>query len=159
MISAMQGSDKVDTKDISKCNGIDAAQQCKMRFLLKDEGVNGQDGGSDAIWHLTRAFHMLRGGFMAWQYMLALLMEGIYELQDVLKNMGVDPNQEGPIVLDEQPGAVQYIQLSVEQVTGWTDAVTQALPIILQLQESDSSAALLDAVRAGAELPGNSESD
>ncbi len=74
------GRSKDDTKDITGCNGIDAAQGCKMKFMSHEAGEYGQEGGGGARWHPTRAFHMLRGEAISWLYTMALL-DGVLELQ------------------------------------------------------------------------------
>ena len=63
-----KGRDKEDTKDITNCNGIDAAQQCKMKFMSVEASVYGKEDGHGANWHPPRAFHMLRGEFIAYLY-------------------------------------------------------------------------------------------
>lgn len=65
--------DKDDTKDITGCNGIDAAQGCKLHFMTKEAAAYGSDNGRGANWHPTRAFHMLRGEMIAWLWGLAML--------------------------------------------------------------------------------------
>ena len=89
-----KGRDKADTKDITNCNGIDAAQQCKMKFMSLEASLYGKEDGRGANWHPTRAFHMLRGEFITFLYSLAL-MDGIYELQSALEAKGdakgIDP--------------------------------------------------------------------
>jgi len=82
------GRDKDDTKDITNCNGIDAAQGCKLRFMSHEASVYGSDSGGGANWHPTRAFHMLRGEAIVWLYTLALL-DGIIEMQSKAGGGGV----------------------------------------------------------------------
>ena len=81
--------DKQDKQDITGCNGIDAAQQCKLKFMTKEASVYGQEGGHGANWHPTRAFHMLRGEAISWLYTLALL-EGVLELEARIEKLGKD---------------------------------------------------------------------
>jgi len=80
-----KGRDKADTKDITNCNGIDAAQKCKLHFMTKEASVYGKEDGHGANWHPTRAFHMLRGEAITWLYTLALL-EGLNDLQAKLES-------------------------------------------------------------------------
>ena len=80
-----QGRDKADTRDITNCNGIDAAQQCKLHFMTKEASYYGKEDRHGANWHPTRAFHMLRGEAISWLYTLALL-EGLFELEEVLQH-------------------------------------------------------------------------
>jgi hypothetical protein len=76
------------------CNGIDAAQVCKMRFMTAEAGQYGSDSGGGANWHPTRAFHMLRGEAIAWLYTLALL-DGILMIETDLKTKPKDDMLKG----------------------------------------------------------------
>lgn len=74
---------KTTAEDGSKkerCNGIDAAAGCTMRFMSLEASWFGKEDKHGANWHPTRAFHMLRGEAIAWLYTLALL-DGLFELE------------------------------------------------------------------------------
>ena len=75
--------DKDDTKDVTGCNGIDAAQGCKMKFMTKEAASYGSDNGKGANWHPTRAFHMMRGEMIAWLWGLAML-DAVYTVEGAL---------------------------------------------------------------------------
>ena len=90
-----KGRNKEDTADITNCNGIDAAQGCKLRFMSHEASVYGSDSGGGANWHPTRGFHMLRGEAISWLYTLALL-DGIMELQGATESM------KGGLLSEEQ---------------------------------------------------------
>lgn len=64
----------------SRCNGIDAAAGCSLKFMSLEASWFGKEDKHGANWHPTRAFHMLRGEAIAWLYTLALL-DGIFELE------------------------------------------------------------------------------
>ncbi len=66
----------------TNCNGLEAAQGCKMKFMSKEAAVYG--AGHGANWHPTRAFHMLRGEAISWLYTLCLL-DAIYLVEEDLK--------------------------------------------------------------------------
>lgn len=84
-----QTRDKEDTKDVVGCNGIDAAQGCKLKFMTKEASLYGSDNGKGANWHPTRAFHLLRGEFIAWLYALTII-DAIYLVEDGLKSKSAD---------------------------------------------------------------------
>jgi hypothetical protein len=65
-------------EESTNCNGIDAAQECTLRFMTREASTYA--AGSGAKWHPTRAFHMLRGEMIAWVYGLPLL-DALYMLQ------------------------------------------------------------------------------
>jgi hypothetical protein len=69
-------------KEVTACNGIDAAQDCALKFMTKEAAVYGT--GRGAAHHPTRAFHMLRGEAIAWLYAMALL-DAIFMLEKDLK--------------------------------------------------------------------------
>ena len=71
-------------KHSTGCNGIDAAQQCKLKFMTHEAGMYGSGSYRGASWHPTRAFHMLRGESIAWLYGL-VIFETIQMLEDGLK--------------------------------------------------------------------------
>lgn len=88
-----KGRDKEDTKDITGCNGIDAAQKCKMKFMSVEASWYGKEDKRGANWHPSRAFHMLRGEAMTWIYTMALL-DGLYEVQKVMKGKSPSPEEK-----------------------------------------------------------------
>jgi hypothetical protein len=85
-----KGRDKEDSKDITGCNGIDAAQGCKLRFMTKEAALYGSDNGKGANWHPTRGFHMLRGEAVVWAYALTML-DAVYAVQAALGTKGASP--------------------------------------------------------------------
>jgi len=87
-----KGRDKEDTKDITGCNGMDAAQNCKLRFMTKEAAEYGNEGGRGANWHPTRAFHMLRGEAITWLYTLALL-DSINMVENDLVKRSIAPEE------------------------------------------------------------------
>ena len=74
-----------DGKDQKNCNGIDSVMQCGIKFLTKEASLYGSDNNKGAGWHPTRAFHMLRGEFIAYVYTL-ILLDAIYMVEDHLKS-------------------------------------------------------------------------
>ena len=85
-----KGRDKEDSKDITGCNGIDAAQGCKLRFMTKEAALYGSDNGKGANWHPTRGFHMLRGEAVVWAYALTML-DAVYAVQAAMGAKGPSP--------------------------------------------------------------------
>ena len=76
-----------DGQSKSRCNGIDAAAGCTLKFMSLEASWFGKEDKHGANWHPTRAFHMLRGEAIAWLYTLALL-DGIFELEKDLSSSG-----------------------------------------------------------------------
>ena len=87
-----------------RCNGIDAAGGCSMRFMSKEASWFGKEDHAKANWHPTRAFHMLRGEAIAWLYTLAL-MDSLLELQDELQK-----GREINSLYDEYEKSLQHLQ-------------------------------------------------
>lgn len=78
-----------DGKNQNNCNGIDSVMQCGIKFLTKEASLYGSDNNKGAGWHPTRAFHMLRGEFIAYVYTL-ILLDAIYMVEDQLKTKKVE---------------------------------------------------------------------
>ena len=74
-----------DGKEQKNCNGIDSVMQCGLKFLTKEAALYGSDNNKGAGWHPTRAFHMLRGEFIAYVYTL-ILLDAIHMVEDQLKS-------------------------------------------------------------------------